>query len=113
VNAIEGAAKVGFGCPLHVVGNHQIEFSIPVIVNPRCTGREFVDSCETSAGSHVSEGAISIIVKETALAQRSYENIVKAVVIVVADGYSQSIHADVEARCRSHITKGSVAVVVV
>ena len=75
---------------------------------------------ENSFGPHspgglryVGECAIAIVVEEMALADSGNENVVEAVVVVVADGHTESEERNAEAGFARHVGKGAVMIVVV
>lgn len=42
VLAIERAIKVGLGSPLDIIGNHEIQVAVSVVIHPGGAGAEFV-----------------------------------------------------------------------
>src|SRR4029077_18972021 len=61
----------------------------------------------------VGKSAIAIVVEEMALADSGNENVVEAVVVVVADGDSESEERNAEAGLARHVGEGAVMIVVV
>src|SRR5437016_11556641 len=110
---IKSAAQISRGRPLNVVGDHQVELSIAVVVDPGSAGAEFADSRKPSARGNVGKCAIATVVKQTALAKSGYKDVVITIIVVVADGHAQSIHADCQASFGGHIGERPVVVVVV
>ena len=98
VRAIERAVEVALLAPLHIIGDDQIEFAVAIVVNPSSAGREFVRTPHAGGLCHLGKGAVSVVVKQMALAERSDEDIVEAVVVVVADRQLRSRTWELPAR---------------
>ncbi len=62
---------------------------------------------------HVGESAVAVVVEEMALADGGNENIVEAVVVVVADRDAHSKERNAEAGLARHVGEGPVVIVVV
>src|ERR1700719_3578129 len=61
----------------------------------------------------VREFAIAIVAEEMALPHTAYKNVREAIVVVITDSHSHSVHFDVQAGGASNIRERSVAIVVV
>ncbi len=99
--------------PLHVIRDDQVEFAVAIIIDPGGAGREFVRSPQSRGLGHIGEGAVAVVVEEMALAERGDEEVVEAVVIVIADGNSQAEHGNGEPGFASDIGESAVVIVVV
>ena len=111
--AVHRAVQIAVERPLHVVPHDQIQAPIPVVIHPSGSSAEFVWPGEAGLLRHVRERAVSVVVKQTALAERGHEQVVVAVVIVIAHGHSQAKHLDRQARFSRHIGKRTVMIVVI
>ncbi len=111
--AVHGAIKIRFWRPLHIVSDDQIEFAVLVVVNPSSAGAEFFHAAETRLLRHISKCSVAVVVKQPALSVRSDENIVVAVVVVVADGYADAVHFNVETGFVRNVSKSAVVIVVI
>src|SRR5690348_2208560 len=87
--------------------------AIMVVINPSCTRAEFLWSPKSCFLGHVREGAVAIIVKQMILAVGGDEDVVTAVVIIIADGYAHAIHFNGQARLLGHVRKCSVVIVAI
>ena len=110
------ADRLGLRIPLHIIYDQQIEQSVAIIIHPGCSHSPQpsvlgVRARQSSAFRDVGERPVSVIVVEGVAAYAGYENVLKAVVIVIADG-----HADVEtlasqASLFRHVSKSAIAIV--
>ena len=57
--------------------------------------------------------AVAVVVKQMALAERGDEDVVVAVVVVIADGDAESEHGTARPALRGHIGESSVVIVVI
>jgi hypothetical protein len=99
--------------PLHVIRDHQIEFAVAVVIHPRRARAEIVRSPKAGLSRHVGKRAVAIVAEEMILTERGDENIVAAIVVVIADRHAHSKHLDRQASFRRHVGKGSVVIVVI
>ncbi len=90
VGAVEGAEEITWLRPLNIIRDHQIEFTVAIVVHPRRAGGELVRPPQSCGLCHIRESAVAVVVKKMALAERGDENIVEAVVVVVTDGNAKS-----------------------
>ncbi len=111
--AVDGAVNVGLRRPLHVISYHQIEKAVAVVIDKGRAGAEFVRPPEAGLLGDVGKGSVTIIFEKVVLAQRSDENIVVAVVVVIADGYAHAVHFDVEAGFSGDVGEGAVVIIVI
>src|SRR4029077_11352314 len=91
----------------------QIEAAVFIVIDPGGAGAQFAVAAEPGLLRDVGEGAVAIVVKKPAPAERGYEEIVEAVVVVIADGYAHAVHFYVEAGFASHIGERAIVIVVV
>src|SRR5947209_3427035 len=98
MRAIERAVEIGLLGPLHIVGDHEIEFAVAIVIDPGGAGRKLVRSPESRGLGDVGESAVAIVVEEMVLADGGNENVVEAVVVIIADGDAQSEEGNAEAR---------------
>src|SRR5215469_7286250 len=111
--AVERANNVFLWGPIDVIAYHQVQLAITVIVHPGGAGGKLIDSPQTGFFSNVSECAVSVVVEQMALADGRDENVVKAIVVVISNGYSQPIEANSQSGTRSHVCKRAIAIVVI
>ena len=85
--AVGSAAEAGqiVEVEVDVVGDHQVDESVTVVVAERCAGRPAPIS-DASLGGDVGEGAVSVVVIEDVSTQAGDVEVGPAVVVVVADG---------------------------
>ena len=107
--------RSGFQVEVDVVGDEEIEMAVFVVVDPGAAGvpaRFGAGLEEAGAFGDVGEGAVAIVVIENVLAVVGDEEIVVAVVVVVADAAGLSpAGADVEAGTFGDIGEGAVAII--
>src|SRR5271157_1369209 len=113
VRAIEGAVEVGLLGPLHIVGDDEIEFAVAIVIDPGGAGGELVRAPESRGLGHIGESAVAVVVEEMALADGGNENVVEAVVVVIADRDTHPKKRNAEARLARYVGEGAVMVVVV
>src|SRR5262249_4232921 len=111
--SVETAINVLLRRPLNVVRNDEIEFSVAVVIDPGCACAELLHTCNARSLRNIRESAITVVVKESALTDCSDENVVVAIVVVVANGDSHSVHADRQSGFLGDVCKRTVAIVVV
>ena len=68
--------------------------AVTVVVHPGGAGAELLDSPQTRLLRDVGEGAIAVVAKKPALAQRGDKQVVVAVVVVIAHGHAHAVHLD-------------------
>ncbi len=110
------ANRFGLRIPLDIIHHQQIEQSVAIVIHPSCShspqpSKLEVRARQTGAFCDVGKGSVSIIVIEGVAAHAGNEDVLKAVVIVIADG-----HADVEtlasyASLFRHVSKSAIAIV--
>src|SRR5438477_9174399 len=90
VDAIEGTRYVLLRRPIDIVSYDQIKFAIAIIVNPGGAGGKLIDTPQASLLGHISERAIVVVMEQMALTHCGNKNIVKAIIIVIANGHTQA-----------------------
>ena len=104
-----------FQVEVDVVGDEEIEMAVFVVVDPGAAGvpaRFGAGLEQAGAFGDVGEGAVAVVVIENILAVVGDEEIVIAIVVVVADAAGLSpTGADVEAGTFGDIGEGAVAIV--
>src|SRR5277367_4405757 len=113
MSAIQGTSEIAFDRPLHIVGDDEVEFAIAIVIHPGCAGGKFIRPPQSSSLGHISEGAVAVVVEEMVLAGSGNEQIVVAVVVVVAYRNAKPKHWDIESGLVSHVGKCAVMVVVI
>ena len=113
VFAVEAAEDVGFGRPLHVVADEQIEQAVAIVVEPQRGGAEALALAEAGGVGDVDERALAGVAEESVLADAGDEDVGKAVVVVVADGHAHAVEFDIETGAGGYVGEGAVAVVAV
>ena len=99
---------------LNIVGYKQIQQAIAVVVDKRAAGAEARFRVKQSGFlSHFGKGAIAVIAIQLVLPVISYEDIFKAVVVIVADADAASPSAISQPGLLGHVGKRTVAVVLV
>src|SRR5258708_24159607 len=68
---------------------------------------------EPAAIGDVHKRALTIVVKQAALAYAGDEEVGETVVIVISHGDAQAVHLHIQARAPGHVCEGAVAIVVV
>ena len=105
MRAIQRAGKIFLRRPVNVIPNHKIQFAIAVIIHPGSAGGKFINSPHTCRLGHIGKCAVVIVVKKMALAHGSNEDVIEAVIIVIANGNAQAIHHQAHAGTRGHVSK--------
>src|SRR5580698_1481204 len=113
VRAIERAIEIGLLRPLHIVRNHEIKFAVAIVIHPSRAGGELVRPPKPGRLSDVSKSSVAIVVEKMALADRSYENVVESVVVVIADGDAESEERNAEPGLTGHVGESAVMIIVV
>src|SRR5882762_8073606 len=67
------------------------------------------DVCSSDLG----ECSVAVVVKEATLSERGYEEVVEAVVVVIADRYTHAIHFHIEAGFVGYVSECSIVIVVI
>src|SRR5579863_8490678 len=86
--AVKSAVDVGFGRPLYVVCNQQVQASVAVVIQPGRTRAEFIVAPESRLLGDVGKRSVAIVAEKVALAEGGDENVVAAIVVVVADRHA-------------------------
>ena len=85
VDAIQRAVKIASLRPLHIIRHHKIKLAIAIVINPSRAGRKFVRPPNPAGSCNVSKSSIAVIMKKSALPDRSNKDVVKSVVVIIAN----------------------------
>ena len=99
---------------VQVVRDEQIEAAVAVVVDPGAAGAvAHVVLQQARLRGHVGERAVAVVAIEHVLAVVGDEEIVEAVVVVVADGHRRGPARSRQPGLLGHVGEGAVAVVLV
>ncbi len=112
MDAVERAVEIAFLRPLHIIRDHQIELAVAIVVHPGSAGGKLVRPPQSRGFGYVCKGTVAVVVKQVALADGSDEDVIVAVVVIVADGDPQTVHRHRQPGLVSNIAKCSVVIVV-
>src|SRR5579863_8035173 len=101
---------------VEVIYNKEIEPSVVVIVDPPCgNGPRLAPSGKTAADSrflgHITEGPVSVVVKELIAIESGHIQIHKSIIVVIARGHAHCVADAGQACFLGNIGKGSVSVI--
>ena len=113
VRSVERAIDVALRSPLHVVGDDQVELAVAVVIHPRRAGAELVRAPHARGLGDVGECPVAVVVEQVALPKRRDEDVVEAIVVVIADRRAHAEQRDGQSRLRGHIGERAVAIVVI
>src|SRR5579863_6449727 len=85
------AVKVILGRPLDVIGDHQIQPAILVVIKPPGASGPSALVGHASLGGDIGEGAVAIVVIQDGAAVAGDVNVWVAVVVVVTDGHALAV----------------------
>src|SRR6266478_1214273 len=105
----------GRGCEIeiNVIGDHQIQQSVAIVVNERAACTPSFSRTSNSRGfSDFFERAVLVVIKAV-LPVIGDVKVFPSVVVVVADAHSLSPACGAQTRLRSYVTKGSVVIVAI
>src|SRR2546425_10566760 len=113
---VEAGAGFGNGrrgeVEVNVIGDEEIEAAVAVVVHEGAAGvPALAIACDAGLGADVGEGAIAVVVVETVFAEVGDEEVVEAVVVVIADANALSPAGMNEAGFDGDIGEGGVAIV--
>src|SRR5579864_1840736 len=112
--AMLAAVKIIFRRPLDVIGDHQIQPAIPVVIKPPGASGPSALVGHPGLGGDIGESAVAIVVVQDGAAVAGDVNVRVAVVVVVADGHAlavMSFAADPGFLC--YVGERTIAVVMV
>src|SRR5713101_3531987 len=89
--AMLAAVEIILGRPLDVVGDHEIEPAVFVVVKPSCAGGPAALVGDTGLGGDIGEGAIAIVVVENGAAVAGDVDVRVAIVVEVTDGHALAV----------------------
>ncbi len=101
------------GRPAHVIADEQIQQAIPVIIKQHRGSAEALTTEQAARPRDVHKSSFAGVAKNPVLPHAGDENVRKPVVVVIADGYTHSVHLEVETGAFSYVSKSTVAIVVV
>src|SRR5580692_422336 len=108
------AVEIVFRRPVDVVGNHQVQFAVVVVIEPRGAGTPLADVSYSGLRCHVGKCAIPVVVIEDASSVAEHEEVRESVVVVVADRDAHTKQAfSTNPGAFRNIAKGAVAVVLI
>src|SRR6266487_1719194 len=105
----------GRGCEIeiNVIGDHQIQQPVAIVVNKRTTcAPDFSRTSNSGSFSHFFERAVLVVIKAV-LPVIGDIKVFPSVVVVVAEAHSLSPACGAQTRLRSYVTKGSVVIVAI
>jgi len=113
---IQAGAGLGDGCggEIHVdvIGDEEIEFAVAIVVNEGATAVPAVAvCCDAGFFGDFGEGAVAVIVIETILAEVADEEIVEAVVVVIAEAAALSPARVGDAGSECDVSERAVAII--
>src|SRR5690349_14417977 len=98
--------------PIQIAKHYQVEQSVVVEINPRCTCRPTFAAYARLAGD-VRKGAVAIVVIELVSAKRGDVYVFVAVVVVVSNRNSHSITGTPQPSPFGHVLEGPVGLLVI
>src|SRR5580704_3194333 len=98
--------------PFQIAQNYKVEESVTIQIHPGRAGRPPA-SPDTSFLGYICEGAITIVAVKFIAAVSRYVEILKTVVIVIANSNAHSIAGSLQASLHGHILKRSVRLLAV
>src|SRR6266404_3421402 len=87
--------------------------AIAIVIHPGCAGRKLIRTPQTGGFSYISESAVSVVMEEMALAKGADENVVVAIVVIVADCNPHAKHGDGKPGLLGYVSERAVVVVVI
>ena len=112
VRAVQRAENIVLDAPLHIVGDVDIEVSIPVVVKPRAACAK-AGIMNASGFCHIKENPIALVLKKPVFPQAADINIRVCVVIVICDGDSHAVERHCESNRFCHIGERAISVVAI
>src|SRR5579864_8398618 len=110
--AMLAAVKIIFRRPLDVIGDHQIQPAVLVVIKPPGASGPSALVGHPGLGGDIGEGAVAIVVVQDGAAVSGDVDVRVAVVVVVADGHALAVMSfAAEAGFFGHVGKGAVSVV--
>src|SRR6266700_847487 len=103
MRAVECAKQISLQRPLHVIRDYQIKLAVAVVIYPCGAGGELIRPPHSSGLCCIRKCAVAVVVKQVALTERSDEQIVEAVVVVISDSNAEPEHGDGESSFASGV----------
>src|SRR5580700_9265843 len=111
--AVQAAEHVVLRRPLDVIANKKIKQAVAVVVEPE-SGRAKRQTFSQSAGAgYIHKSSFSCIVEQPVLSHACDQDVRKAVVVIVANGYAHAVHFNVQSSMGGNVGKAAISVVVV
>ena len=106
--AVDGLSRLGRACrvKVHIIRDEEIEMAIEVVVQ-KAAARTPATATPRDAGffGHVRKGSIAVVMIQNVATPVADEQIVVAVVVVVADGRAHPVEDPLQARLARHVAK--------
>src|SRR5215472_9958820 len=80
--------EVALRRPIDVVGNHQVQFAVVVVIEPGGTRGPPPGILHSCVCGHVGEGSVAVVVVENRTSIAEYEQVGESVVVVVSYGHT-------------------------
>src|SRR6266404_5340113 len=113
MRTIKRAIEIALLRPLHVIRYNEIKLAIAIVVHPGSAGGKFVRTQHTSRRRDVFKRPLAVVMKEVALAKSRDEDVVKAVVVIVADGCAESEERHSKTGPAGDVRESTVMIVVI
>ncbi len=113
VFSVEAAENVVLGRPVHIVADKKIEMSVTVIIKPKSGSAERLSPAKPALFRYILKRAFARIPKKTILPNAGYENVRKAIIVVVAYSDAHPVEFDIETGDSSDVGESSVAIIFV
>src|SRR5271154_4122444 len=112
--ALFAAPQIIFGRPFNIVGHHQIEPPVFVVVKPARAGGPPALIGDTRLGGDIAESSVAVVVIQNRAAVASHVEIGVAVIVVIPDRHSLPVVSfATDTRLFGNVGKRSVTVVVI
>src|SRR6202007_2235813 len=95
----------------HVVAHEKIQLAVAIVIDPRAAAAEMNPGTnEARLPGHICECAVPVVVKQQIAAPTGDEEIVEAVVVVIAHRYAKGPHAAAQPCMFGYVRERAVAV---
>src|SRR5262249_53164793 len=109
---LERTEEIRLRSPLYIFSNHEIHIPLAIEINPPPPGAELIRP-RTAPFLFGVFGDALCISEQSALPNRSHEQIFIPVIVVIPDSDAHRIHLDVETCSVSNVRKRSVVVIAI
>src|ERR1051326_3182283 len=110
--SVKGAVLVFVDGPLHIMRDKQVQLAIIVIVEPHRAGGE-AGVGHAGFRGYISKLAVAKIAEKMIAANGGDIDVVKAIIVVVANRTTQAIYLDGQAGCLGYICEGAILIIMV